>query len=131
MRADAPKKRLPVGDVVIYVVFLALCLLLFLLPAFRPAAGSLTAAIIVDGDVVETVDLSALSDDVIRSVNGCEITVTPDGVRMTAADCPDKLCIRTGTIRKAGESIACVPNRVVIVLRSAAENNDPYDVVAY
>ncbi len=131
MRADVPKKRLPVGDVVIYAVLLVLCLLLFLLPMLRPAADSLTAAIIVDGNVVETVDLSALSGDVIRSVNGCEITVTPDGVRMTAADCPDKLCVRTGAIRAAGESIACVPNRVVVILRSAAENNDPYDVVAY
>ena len=91
MRADVPKKRLPVGDVVIYAVLLVLCLLLFLLPMLRPAADSLTAAIIVDGNVVETVDLSALSGDVIRSVNGCEITVTPDGVRMMFGE----HCLRT------------------------------------
>lgn len=35
-------------------------------------------------------------------------------VRMVDSDCPDKLCVKTGWISSPGESIVCLPNRVVI-----------------
>ena len=34
--------------------------------------------------------------------------------RIEEADCPDKLCIKQGSIRMAGESIICLPHRLVI-----------------
>ncbi len=36
------------------------------------------------------------------------------GVHMISSPCPDKLCIKQGFINKVGESIVCLPNRVVI-----------------
>jgi hypothetical protein len=41
-----------------------------------------------------------------------------DGVRMTSADCPGGDCVRTGTIKNAGEVIVCVPHKLVIRLVS-------------
>lgn len=38
------------------------------------------------------------------------------GIRMISSPCPDKICIRQGWINKAGETIVCLPNRVVIRL---------------
>ncbi|MGB9856637.1 MAG: NusG domain II-containing protein [Dictyoglomaceae bacterium] len=38
------------------------------------------------------------------------------GVRMVSSPCPDKLCIKQGWINKIGESIVCLPNRVVLRL---------------
>lgn len=45
---------------------------------------------------------------------GSNILVVKSGVAyMEHADCPDKLCISQGKIKKVGESIICLPNRVV------------------
>ena len=33
---------------------------------------------------------------------------------MTRADCPDQLCIHQGPIHIQGETIVCLPNRVVV-----------------
>ena len=33
---------------------------------------------------------------------------------MEDADCPDRLCVKQGRIKKVGESIVCLPHKVVI-----------------
>lgn len=33
---------------------------------------------------------------------------------MITADCPDKLCVHQKAVSKAGETIVCLPNRVVV-----------------
>ncbi len=38
------------------------------------------------------------------------------GIRMISSPCPDKICIKQGWINKEGESIVCLPNRVVLRL---------------
>jgi hypothetical protein len=35
-------------------------------------------------------------------------------IAVTDIDCPDKICIKTAYIGKAGHSIVCLPNRVII-----------------
>lgn len=42
------------------------------------------------------------------------LRVADGGVRMVEADCPDKLCVRKGAVRYAGDSIVCLPHRVVV-----------------
>ena len=41
------------------------------------------------------------------------------GFCVESASCPDLLCVRSGYIRRVGQSIVCVPNRIVIRLTSA------------
>ena len=115
------------GDVVIYAVLIALCVLLFLLP-LRQKNRPVQAQILVGGDVVEEIDLSAVETPYTLQIAGCTIAVEQGTIRFADADCPDKVCVRTGSLFRAGSSAACVPNRVVIRLRAA---NEPYDVVAY
>ena len=42
---------------------------------------------------------------------------------MSFADCPDKLCIKMGSIDKVGESIVCLPNKVVVTVISGKGNS--------
>ena len=35
---------------------------------------------------------------------------------MTHADCPDQICVKTGSISRSGQSIVCAPNRVVVTV---------------
>ena len=44
------------------------------------------------------------------------LSVERDGVCVTDAACPDGVCVRTGKIARAGESIVCAPLGVVVVL---------------
>lgn len=56
----------------------------------------------------------------INDGNTCEIK---DGkVRMTAADCPDGLCVKSREISKAGESIVCLPNHVILKITGNGED---------
>ena len=69
------------------------------------------------------------SGKVINAETGEEVQsidiVTEDGhvntlvieggrARIEAADCPDKLCVKQRAISKAGESIICLPHKLVI-----------------
>ena len=118
------------GDGIVYAVLVLLCALLSLLPVLQNRNAALTAELIVDGASVEEIDLSALSQPVTREAHGCVIVFSRGGVRFVSAQCPNKLCVNTGEIRLAGESIACVPNKVVVTLKRQGASAD-YDVVAY
>lgn len=38
---------------------------------------------------------------------------------LTDADCPDRLCVRMGTIDETGETITCLPNRLTVTVCGA------------
>ena len=51
--------------------------------------------------------------------------VIKDGtVCVESADCPDKVCVRTGRIRYDGESIICLPHKLIVTVTGAAGDLD-------
>lgn len=43
--------------------------------------------------------------------------VIRDGTaQVVEADCPDQVCVRQGAVRYAGESIVCLPHKLVITI---------------
>ena len=42
-------------------------------------------------------------------------------VYMEAADCPDKLCVKQGAKKNVGDTIVCLPQRLVVTVISAEE----------
>ena len=64
----------------------------------------------------------------IRTTFGINILeVSEDGIRVIEANCPDTLDVKFGRIDKVGQAIICIPNRLVIQIKSR-QNND-LDVV--
>ena len=52
------------------------------------------------------------------------------GVRVETSDCPTQDCVHTGTITRAGQSIVCLPARIIIQLQGGAQaDGDAPDVV--
>lgn len=49
---------------------------------------------------------------------------------MSDASCPDHLCMGMGKISHAGQSIICLPNRVVIEIRDEKTTDPEYDTVS-
>ncbi len=45
------------------------------------------------------------------------VTVEDKSVYMSEADCNNKACINEGKISKKGESIVCLPNKVIVEIK--------------
>lgn len=113
--------KLKIGDFIIVGVILAVSLLLFL-NSFFPDKG-LIAEIYFEGESFAVYDLSGLTESETVSVGSCEILVENDGVTFLSSDCSDKLCINRGKLKKSGDTMACVPERVSVVIKKAKGND--------
>ena len=96
----------------------------FALFSASSGASALTAVITDGDDAPYSVTLDAprrmtLADGRVT------LRIEPDGVCVEYADCPTQSCVRTGKITRAGESIVCLPNRVIVTL----EGMDAFDAV--
>ena len=81
----------------------------------------LTVEAIRDGEVIPLGSLGEIGGSAVsfgEPGNFNEIAIG-EGIRMVSADCPGGDCLRAGEIKKNGELIVCVPNRLVIRLVSS------------
>ena len=81
-----------------------------------------TADVYIDDKLVQTLDLSV--DDVytFQSDKGSNTVEVRDGaVSMKSADCPDKVCVRMGAKNRNGETITCLPHKLVIEVHGGQE----------
>lgn len=77
----------------------------------------------VDGNITASYPLSKDRRESIRTSTGDTNTFTiKDGtVSMTDANCPDKICVHTRGISKNGETIVCLPHKVVLTIYNESE----------
>lgn len=59
-----------------------------------------------------------------------ELCVAEGKAFMRAANCPDKLCVSQGAITRGGESIVCLPHKLVVQLSGAPEDGNALDTIA-
>lgn len=104
---------------------LALCLAVFGKEGNR-------VVIYVDGREQESHLLTEDGEIRVRGVgDGVNLVIIENGtVRVEDADCPDRLCVRQGRIRRAGESIICLPHRVEVVIEGEVREREA-DAVVY
>lgn len=58
-----------------------------------------------------------LWEDAQVLLNGTNLLVIRNGMAdITEADCPDKLCVGQSAISRTGESLVCLPNRMIVVI---------------
>lgn len=117
--------RLKPGDFVIVALVLVLAAAVTI-PFLAGGSEALYAEIYQDEALVKRVLLT----------EGLHETVTIDGsvqniieiddrtVRFSESTCPDKVCIRTGTLTRAGQTAVCLPNRVIVRLRGGEPEVD-------
>ena len=115
------------GDVILIVVLLFVCISLFLFPMFF-SGKTTVAAIWQNGEKVSEVDLSQVKEPYEVTVGGCVLSVENGKIRFLDADCPDKLCVRSGALSKKGDTAACVPNKVVVIIENKEKT---FDAVAW
>lgn len=79
-------------------------------------APALRAEVMVDGELVETLELSGNQEVTIFGAGGgMNRLVVEDGtIWCEEASCPDKVCIRQGKQSQDGGQIVCLPNRMFV-----------------
>lgn len=91
-----------------------------------------TVRVTVNGTVVGEYLLDRDETVVIEGVGGKNTLVIRDGqADMTEADCPDKVCVNHTPVSDVGESIICLPHKVVVeIIAGEGETENPeFDVI--
>ena len=94
--------------------------------------GTLTAVVTADGQEIDRFAPADLENEPrTYAHNGYTLTVTAEGggLRVAEADCPTQDCVHTGTISRSGQSIVCLPARIVIQLTGGAADSSGVDIV--
>lgn len=110
-------RRLPfkTADLILVGGLLVVAAVLFFCLHSRPNDGR-AVEVQVDGATVATLPLDIDTTFVINGADGGHNTlVIADGkASVTEATCPDGVCVRHRAIERAGQSIICLPNKVVV-----------------
>lgn len=115
------------GDILIVAAVAALSIFLILQGvADASGDGQPRAEISVNGKVVREIPITQEAQEfTVQGYAGDSLVEISGGqVRMVDSACPDKLCVRTGWISRPGASIVCLPNRVVIEVKSRTGGPD-------
>ncbi len=123
--SDQRKKAAPKrGDLYLIVgcllAALVCCCLWFLL---RQDGGT----VIVEQNGQETARYALSEDRTVRieGEGGYNLLVIEGGeVYLSEADCPTQLCMKTGKIRYAGQSIVCLPHKLAVRIKGGASGLD-------
>ena len=107
------------NEFVLILVLLAIILIGFLFVRIQHQKDAFTVDVSVDGRTIATYRLDEEVDTWIDGYQGGRNhLVIHDGyARIEEADCPDKLCVKQGTVSESGESLVCLPNRVVVAIK--------------
>jgi len=102
---------------IVFWLFLMLIIYFFLF-SFKPEAAQNTTALIqVDNQIKYELNLDKnniiLLDEFDPPV---KIVVQNNSVSIIENNCPQKICIRMGTIAKPGETIVCIPKKILIYI---------------
>jgi hypothetical protein len=99
--------------ILIFAALVLLCAISSYL-IFSGGGGKLVG-VYVDGELIETIDLGLVTEAYELTVadGGNVISVSPDGLRVSSASCPDQTCVEHGFLR-SGAPIVCLPHRLVI-----------------
>ena len=127
-------KMVKLGDIIIAAILILLSFLPLAIFTYQNNTSAnednLYAIVSADGEIVHKMELK---NDHTRETyefvddHGHENTIVREGliVYMVDANCTDLLCIQQGQISKVGETIVCLPNRVIVEITSDSEEINP------
>ena len=96
--------------------------------------GGSVASVYQDGVCIKTIDLSAVDEPYSFTVTWKDggyntVSVERGRICVSAADCPDQICVRQGWISNRVAPVACLPHRLIIELADPAGEDPDVDAV--
>lgn len=79
--------------------------------------------ITIDGTLYQSLPLSENTSIELPTKTGRNILTIQDGIAdMTDADCPDQLCVKQKPISHTGETLVCLPHKIVVKVINNTED---------
>lgn len=121
------------NDMFFIVALLLVCAIgILYLFVFRGSGN--VVKVTVDGELYGIYSLSQnITEDIPSGENERQLNrliISGGKAYMETATCPDGICVAHRPIFRDGESIVCLPNRVVITVITDDNNTDSPDIVA-
>lgn len=103
-------------DIVLFLCIVASSILTFAVLWVTLSPRGDVAVVNVDGEEYARLPLDENTEFLVKSGYGENLVVVEDGeVYIKEADCPDKVCVRTGKAN-AMKSVVCAPHRLVVTV---------------
>jgi len=122
MKGVKSDRNTAIRDIVLIlaIALVGLCLLFF--NGRKTTPGS-SVVVEVDGKTVASYPLD--TDGVFVLNGGTNTLEIKDGrARISDADCPNMQCVRQGWISRGGQSIVCLPNKLIVTVISSDRSVD-------
>lgn len=90
-----------------------------------------TVTVEKDGEIIETLSLNEDCEKQYDFNGETNTLLIKDGkATVTEANCPDGICAEHKPINRSGESIICLPHKLVITVRNDKSSKNEIDAVA-
>lgn len=110
-------------DIILCIVLIAVGITCWLVMRFVLPAGN-TADVYIDGRLVQTIDMTVDDAYEFSTDRGSNmVVVESEKIRVSDADCPDKVCVNMGWKSRRGETITCLPHKLVIEIQGGKERD--------
>lgn len=117
------KKKYTRDLILVGIVLLAALLLFFMVRNNQEKATGTGAEAVVTVDGLEIGRYPLKTNGTFPLNGGSNILVVENGEAwVSEANCPDKVCMGMGKISRNGEFIACLPNRLIVVVEGGEQN---------
>lgn len=127
MKNNASQKNQKLrNDIILAVVIVLIAAAGLLLFVLTKEEGS-TVAVKIDGVITATYPLSENKEVSIKTGENDEniniLTIKDGKASISEADCPDKICVESREVSFVGETIVCLPHKLVIEITSEKTDN--------
>ncbi len=127
-----------IGDLFIYLFIVVLIGLSLLgLRTMSIDRSNTVVQIELDGKVIDSYEISQegeIEAQEIRVDTGQGeyniVRISSEGVSVIDANCPDKLCVGSPTIKVPGQSIVCIPHKFVVRIIGKSQGDNAVDDTA-
>ena len=125
IKGEKMEKKKIRNDIILAAIIVAAAAIALALFFFTRSAGGY-AVVLIDG--VETARYSLSEDTEVTITTGDNdvgynvLKIENGKASVTSASCPDGICVNHKAVEYNGETIVCLPNKVVIRIDSAHES---------
>lgn len=116
------------GDIVLVSMIIIFVIVWFSTTnIFKNKSEDRIAVIKQNEKVVKTIDLDTIKATERISISGSynEVILVEKGrIRFEEANCPDKVCVKSGWLSKKSDVAVCLPNRTIIKIEGENKNID-------
>lgn len=126
--------KLKKGDIIIILIVIAAGISWFVINQTGKAKDERQIVIEVNAEIYKVIPMEEAMEKQeihieLEAGKYIDIVVDGNGAYVKDVACPDRICQKTGTINTVGQSIVCLPNKVMVYIEG--ESEDFVDGVSY